>query len=77
MIRLAQQSGQFENLPGFGKPIPGIDEELDENWWIRDKLRREQINALPPILQARLELFLFFLDALLPVLFDPACMYLT
>jgi hypothetical protein len=54
-IREAQAEGAFENLPGFGRPIPGIDEPLDENWWIREKLRREQINAVPPIIAARLE----------------------
>ena len=27
-IREAQASGEFDNLPGFGKPIPGIDEPL-------------------------------------------------
>ena len=54
-IREAQAEGAFANLPGFGRPIPGIDEPPDENWWIRAKLRREQLNALPPILAARLE----------------------
>ena len=54
-IREAQAEGAFENLPGFGRPIPDIDQPLDENWWVREKLRREQINALPPILEARLE----------------------
>ena len=53
-IREAQSEGAFANLPGFGRPIPGIDEPLDENWWIRDKLRQEQLNLLPPILEARL-----------------------
>lgn len=53
-IREAQSDGAFANLPGFGRPIPGIDEPLDENWWIRDKLRREQLSVLPPILEARL-----------------------
>jgi hypothetical protein len=28
--------GLFDNLPGAGKPIPGIDKPYDENWWIRD-----------------------------------------
>ncbi len=53
-IREAQTAGEFANLPGFGKPIPGIDEVLDENWWVKDKLKREQITALPPVLEARL-----------------------
>lgn len=54
-IREAQAEGQFDNLPGFGRPIPGIDAPLDENWWIKEKLKREQIVALPPILEMRLE----------------------
>ena len=53
-IREAQSEGAFANLPGFGKPIPGIDEPADENRWIREKLRREQLVVLPPILEARL-----------------------
>ena len=50
-IRQAQAAGEFENLPGFGHPIPGIDEPYDENWWVKDKLRRERISALPPALE--------------------------
>src|SRR5688572_16267126 len=52
-IREAQEAGQFDRLPGFGKPIPGIDEPHDELWWVKDKLKREQIAALPPALQVR------------------------
>ena len=54
-IRDAQAEGAFANLPGFGRPIPGIDEPQDENWWLRDKLHREQLSVLPPVLEARLE----------------------
>ncbi len=54
-IREAMAEGAFESLSGFGQPIPGIDEPPDENWWIKEKLKREEITALPPILQARLE----------------------
>ena len=56
-IREAQQQRAFDHLSGFGRPIPGIDEPLDENWWIKEKLKREDINAVPPTLQARLERF--------------------
>ncbi len=52
-IREAEEAGEFRNLPGLGKPIPGLDEPLDENWWVRQKLAREQVDALPPILRAR------------------------
>jgi hypothetical protein len=54
-IQNAQAEGQFENLPGFGKPIPGIDEPHDELWWVKDKLKREQLSSLPPALAIRLD----------------------
>src|SRR5262245_29417092 len=52
-IQSAQAEGQFENLPGFGKPIPGIDEPHDDLWWVKDKLKREQLSSLPPALAIR------------------------
>lgn len=55
-VREAIEAGEFQNLPGFGQPIPGIDEPWDENSWVRRKLKDEQINALPPILEARLRI---------------------
>lgn len=54
-IRQAQEAGEFDRLPGFGQPIPGIDEPWDEDSWVKRKLRDEQINALPPVLEARLD----------------------
>jgi hypothetical protein len=55
-IQAAQAEGQFDHLPGFGKPIPGIDEPHDELWWVKDKLKREQLSSLPPALAIRLDL---------------------
>jgi hypothetical protein len=52
-IREAQAEGQFNALPGFGKPIPDLDGPDDENWWIKNKLRQEGLVILPPILEAR------------------------
>jgi hypothetical protein len=52
-IRDAQAAGAFEKLPGFGQPIPGIDEPHDELWWIKDKLKRENLQHLPPALEIR------------------------
>ena len=37
----------------MGRPIPGIDEPLDENWWVRKKLREEGLSIVPPALEAR------------------------
>jgi hypothetical protein len=54
-IRAAQEEGKFDDLPGFGRPIPGIDEPHDEMWWVKDKLRREELSSLPPALAIRLE----------------------
>jgi hypothetical protein len=42
-IREAQESGAFDDLPGAGKPLPGRGEPYDENWWVRDFVRREGI----------------------------------
>lgn len=54
-IQAAQAEGQFDHLPGFGKPIPGIDEPHDDLWWVKDKLKREQLSSLPPALSIRLD----------------------
>ena len=54
-IREAMEEGEFDNLPGLGKPIPGLNLPHDELWWVRDKLRREQISDLPPALALRKE----------------------
>lgn len=50
-IQDAYAAGAFENLPGLGEPLAGLDEPHDENWWIKEKLRREQLSILPPSLE--------------------------
>ena len=55
-IREAQSEGEFDNLPGFGQPIPGIDQPHDELWWVKEKLKREQLSRLPPALELRRDL---------------------
>lgn len=53
-IRTARENGEFEDLPGAGKPIPGRGEPYDEDWWIKEYLRRENLGAeatLPPSLR--------------------------
>jgi hypothetical protein len=44
-IRAAQAAGQFDNLPGLGRPHPIFDEEYDPHGWIRRKLAREGLHA--------------------------------
>jgi Domain of unknown function (DUF1992) len=40
-IREATERGEFDNLPGAGKPLPGRNEPYDGEWWLRDYLSRE------------------------------------
>ena len=58
-IRLAQERGEFDDLPGKGKPLPGLDGPDDENWWVKGYLRREGLSSeplLPTPLQLRREI---------------------
>jgi hypothetical protein len=58
-IREAMERGEFDNLPGAGKPIPDLDRSDDELWWVRQKMRREGVtpaSALPPSLRLRKEI---------------------
>ncbi|MEH1099911.1 J-domain-containing protein [Micromonospora sp. CPCC 205561] len=55
-IRTAQEQGEFDNLPGMGKPLPGRGQPYDESWWIKSFLEREKLPAdllLPTPLQLR------------------------
>ena len=52
-IREATERGEFDNLPGAGKPIADLDEPHDELWWVRRKLRLENLSYLPPTLALR------------------------
>jgi Domain of unknown function (DUF1992) len=54
-IREAAERGAFDNLPGAGKPIPDLDGPHDEQWWIRRKLRDEELAYLPPTIALRKE----------------------
>ena len=54
-IREATERGEFDNLPGAGKPIPDLDEPHDELWWVKRKLRREHLAYLPPTIALRKE----------------------
>ena len=56
LLREAAARGEFDNLPGTGQPIPDLDKPHDELWWVKQKLRRENVSFLPPSLQARKEI---------------------
>ncbi|MDT7784248.1 MAG: hypothetical protein QOF58_2667 [Pseudonocardiales bacterium] len=53
-IREAQERGEFDDLPSAGKPLPGAGEPLEEDWWLKKKVREEEGTAgLPPSLVLR------------------------
>ncbi|GAA1114947.1 DnaJ family domain-containing protein [Nocardiopsis metallicus] len=54
-VREARERGEFDDLPGAGKPIPDIDKPYDEDWWIKRKLKSENVSLLPPTLKLRRE----------------------
>ncbi|MER5974733.1 DUF1992 domain-containing protein [Streptomyces sp. NPDC002055] len=54
-IREAADRGDFADLPGFGKPLPGLDRPYDDMWWVKEKMRRENLSYLPPALALRKE----------------------
>lgn len=50
-IRVAQEQGAFDNLPGAGKPLPNLDQDYDPLWWVKQLTQREQLSLLPPSLE--------------------------
>ena len=55
-IQQAMRRGDFDELPGAGKPIVGLSEVNDPDWWIRRKIEREKLTGLgPPALTLRTE----------------------
>jgi hypothetical protein len=55
-VRVAQEQGVFDDLPGMGLPLPEAGQEWDPDWWLKQKLAREQISFVPPGLQLRKDL---------------------
>lgn len=44
-IREAMERGEFDDLPGAGKPLQLSD---DPDWWIKSKIARENLEPLLP-----------------------------
>lgn len=64
-IREAQEAGEFDALEGAGRPLADLDEPYDEYWWVKRKLRREQLSFVPDAIAIRREA-----EALLDALAD-------
>lgn len=55
VIQQAIRRGEFDNLPGSGKPLQ-LGSTHDPDWWIRRKIQTEQLTGLgPPALTLRVE----------------------
>jgi hypothetical protein len=59
-IREAQERGEFDNLPGAGKPLRSLGslDTDDPDWWVKGLVQREQLDltgAMPPAIALRKE----------------------
>ena len=55
-IKQAMERGDFDNLPGHGKPLGDLGSPDDRDWWLRKLIERENITGvLPAALQLRKE----------------------
>jgi hypothetical protein len=57
-IREALERGEFDNLPGSGKPLPGHGGDYEEDWYVKELVDREKLAAvlLPQTLTLRKDL---------------------
>jgi hypothetical protein len=54
-VRQAIERGDFDDLPGTGKPIPDLGAHHDPDWWIKKLVERENVAVLPPSVMLRKE----------------------
>ncbi|MFC0110567.1 DnaJ family domain-containing protein [Kibdelosporangium aridum] len=55
-VRMARERGDFDDLPGTGKPLPGAGKQVEDDWWLKDYMKREGLTAetlLPTPLRLR------------------------
>ena len=48
LIRDAMARGEFDNLKYAGKPIPGLGQGNDPDWWVKGLIQRENLTGLGP-----------------------------
>jgi len=53
LVRRGLEEGELDAPSLHGKPIPSIDQPRDENWWLRRKLRQENVQFEVPQLAIR------------------------
>ena len=50
-IHEADEQGVLDNLPGSGRPLPGLEAGYDPDWWVKQFVQREGVSVLPPALE--------------------------
>lgn len=53
-VRRAIERGEFDDLPGSGKPLP-MPDRYDPDWWLKNLVKRERLVILPPSIELRRE----------------------
>jgi len=53
-VQQAMERGDFDDLPGAGKPL-NLGDTHDPDWWIKKLVERENVAVLPPSLALRKE----------------------
>lgn len=53
LIREAAERGEFDDLAGTGRPIPGIDRPYEPAWWAKEWLRRTRLEDAADQLRQR------------------------
>jgi len=48
LVRDAMARGEFDNLKYAGKPIPGLGDRYDPDWWIKGLIQRENLTGIGP-----------------------------
>ncbi len=54
-VQKAMERGEFNDLPGAGKPIKDLGEHHDPDWWLKKLVERENVALLPPSVALRKE----------------------
>jgi hypothetical protein len=39
------EQGEFDHLAGAGQPLRNLDGHYDPDWWLKQKLQREELTA--------------------------------
>ena len=47
-LEKAIRRGDFDNLPGMGKPLKNLHNFEDPDWWVKQKLDAEDISGVAP-----------------------------